>query len=332
MFVGASPLRLCTFLTQDHLETRVGVIVSRGKVLDLTSWLATTEPTRTGERIQTLYDLLKAGDDILTRVRNAMAKIKFGEAKPFISELNSVRILAPVLRPPKIVAAIVNTLGMLGGSDLRLDHPRLDMKAPSTVIGPGDTIFAPAGGIRPEVELAVVVGKRVSKSSLGEAKQAIFGYTILNDVTAPRESKEDAYEAYRRDPATGDVRKTRVRGPLFRSKNHDTFTPMGPWVVTRDELASPDSLRMVTRFNGKVIQEGNTSEYIFGADELISYVSQFLTLEPGDVVSLGSIGWKQVSKGLDPSEWILPSLEGELKLEIEGIGALENPVRQERVG
>ncbi len=325
-------MRLCTFLTRAHLEPRVGAIISRGKVLDLISWLSAMEPSRKGERIPTLYDLLKAGDTILNRTRNAIAKVEVGEAEPFISELNSVKILAPILRPPKIVAAIVNTSGMLGGRDLRLNHPRLDMKAPSTVIGPGETIFAPAGGIRPEVELAVVLAKRVSKSSPKGAKRAIFGYTILNDVTAPRESKEDAYEAYRRDPATGGVKKMRLRGPLFRSKNHDTFTPMGPWIVTSDELASPNSLRMTTRFNGKLIQEGNTSEYIFGAQELVSYVSHFLTLEPGDVVSMGSIGWKQVSKDLDPSEWILPSPEGELKLEIEGIGVLENPVRQERVG
>lgn len=332
IFAGASPVRLCTFLARGDLEPKVGAIVAGEKVLELAKWLVTSGTFRTQSRIMTMFDLLHLGDDILMRLRDATARIDVNDATPFIRALSSVRLLAPVPRPPKILAAIVNTSGMLGGSDVRLDHPRLDMKAPSTVIGPGDTILAPASGIRPEVELAVVVGRPISRGSLKEAEQAIFGYTILNDVTAPKDSREDAYEAYRRDPATGVVARVKVRGPLFRSKNHDTFTPLGPWLVTGDELGTPNSLRMLTRFNGEIIQEGNTSEYIFGAGEILSYASRFLTLEPGDVLSLGSIGWKPATlKAHDPSEWILPSLEGVLDLEIDGIGRLRNPVRQEEV-
>ncbi len=254
------------------------------------------------------------------------------EAKLFAFKLNSVRLLAPVPRPPKIIATIVNTPGMLGGGDVSLDHPRLDMKAPSTVIGTGDAILAPPAGIRPEVELAAVVGALVRRASVNEARRAIFGYSILNDVTSPSDSREDAYEAYRRDPITGVIEKVRVRGPLFRSKNHDTFTPMGPWLVTKEELPDPYSLRMETKFNGEVVQEGSTSEYIFKADQVISYVSRFLTLEPGDVISLGSIGWKDSGRDVDPSEWVLPSLEGTLELKIAGIGVLRNPVRPQRPG
>jgi 2-keto-4-pentenoate hydratase/2-oxohepta-3-ene-1,7-dioic acid hydratase in catechol pathway len=253
------------------------------------------------------------------------------DVERFASELSSVRLLAPVPRPPKIIAAIVNTHGMLGGKDVSLDRPRLDMKAPSTVIGQGDTILAPPAGIRPEVELAAVVGALVRNATVSEARRSIFGYSILNDVTSPAESREDEYQAYRRNRDTGVVGKVPVRGPLFRSKNHDTFTPMGPCVVTKDELSDPYSLRMETRFNGEVVQEGSTSEYIFHADRVISYVSQFLTLERGDVVSLGSIGWKGSAdrRNSDPSEWVLPSLEGTLELAVEGIGVLRNPVRRE---
>jgi 2-keto-4-pentenoate hydratase/2-oxohepta-3-ene-1,7-dioic acid hydratase in catechol pathway len=276
--------------------------------------------------IRSIHDLMNLPANDFTW----LIEINPPDVKRFASKLGSVRLLAPVPRPRKIIAAIVNTHGMLGGRDLNLDHPRLDMKAPSTVIGPGDTILAPPTGIRPEVELAAVVGSLVRKASVDEARRSIFGYSILNDVTCPTDSRADEYQAYRRDPATGVVGKVRVRGPLFRSKNHDTFTPMGPWVVTREELPDPYSLRMETRFNGEVVQEGSTSEYIFKADEVISYVSQFLTLEPGDVVSLGSIGWKGSNqKSSDPSEWVLPSHEGTLELTVEGIGVLRNAVRGE---
>jgi 2-keto-4-pentenoate hydratase/2-oxohepta-3-ene-1,7-dioic acid hydratase in catechol pathway len=238
-------------------------------------------------------------------------------------ELAEVVLHAPVTRPGKIVAAIVNTRGMLGGDDVHLDRPRLDMKAPSTVVGSGAVIRAPATGIRPEVELAAVVGRRLSKSTPGEALKCFAGYTVLNDVTSPRDSKEDAYEAYRRDPKTGEVKKLVMRGPLFRSKNHDGFCPMGPWLVTPDELGKTTALKMTTKFDGKLVQEGSTSEYIFSPEQIASYVSEFLTLEPGDVVSCGSVGWtKEVIRGLDPTEFVLPVRRGSLEVEIERIGTL----------
>jgi 2-keto-4-pentenoate hydratase/2-oxohepta-3-ene-1,7-dioic acid hydratase in catechol pathway len=238
-----------------------------------------------------------------------------------------VVLAPPVLRPGKIIAAIVNTRGMLGGDDVTLDRPRLDMKAPSTVIGPGEKIYAPRKGVRPEVELAAVVGRKLSSVTAAEGKKGIFGYTILNDVTAPIESKEDAYEAYRRDRTNGGIRRTTLRGPLFRSKNHDTFCPLGPWIVFANELSNPGGLKMTTKFRGALVQSGSTSEYIFQPWQIVSYVSRFLTLEPGDLISCGSVGWDREALGpLDPTEYVLPKGEGDLELEVEGIGRLTNPV------
>ena len=240
--------------------------------------------------------------------------------------LDSVSLVAPLSRPGKIVAAIVNTRGMLGG-DLSLERPRLDMKVPSTIIGPGQVIRAPKSGIRPEVELAAIVGRRLTRASEDQAREGIFGYTILNDVTAPADSRDDAYEAYRRDRDTGVIAKKTLRGPLFRSKNHDTFCPMGPWVVTSDELSETESLAMKTTFERTSVQDGSTAEYIFKPAEIASYVSEFLTLEPGDVISCGSVGWTEEAIGkLDPTEYVLPKKRGVLSLEIEGIGVLSNPV------
>ncbi|MDG6957551.1 MAG: fumarylacetoacetate hydrolase family protein [Nitrososphaerota archaeon] len=241
--------------------------------------------------------------------------------------LTEVILHAPIPRPGKILATIVNTRGMLGGPDVALDRPRIDMKAPSTVVGPGTSIRAPATGIRPEVELAAIIGRRISGATEAEAASSIFGYTILNDVTAPADSRADSYEAYRRDMATGKIAKKTMRGPLFRSKNHDTFCPMGPGVVTPDEFDVSKVHRMTTKLDGDLVQEGSTAEYIFGPAKLASYLSEFLTLEPGDVVSCGSVGWPKEALGdLDPTEYVLPQRGGILELEIEDLGALNNPV------
>ncbi len=260
--------------------------------------------------------------ELLASGRGTGSLSKDGKGYP----LGSVSLSAPVPRPGKIVAAIVNTQAMLGGKDVTLERPRLDMKAPSAVIGPGESIRAPESGIRPEVELAAIVGRRISNASPAEAKSCLMGFTILNDVTAPKDSKDDAYEAYRRDKASGEIRKTVMRGPLFRSKNHDTFCPMGPWIVTADEVDVSD-LEMMTRFDGTLVQTGSTAEYIFTAEQIASYVSSFLSLDPGDVVSCGSVGWAPEALGrLDPTEFVLTRKSGTLDLRIEGIGSLSNPI------
>ncbi len=268
-----------------------------------------------------LVSLLESGEDL-----RGVATTGTGYA------LEKVRLGAPIPRPGKIVATIVNTQGMLGGRDVSLDRPRLDMKAPSAVIGPGDTIVAPMTGIRPEVELAAIVGTKISRATAKQAEEAIAGYTILNDVTAPIDSREDAYEAYRRDRVTGKIARATMRGPLFRSKNHDTFCPMGPWLVTPDEFKDWSKVRMTTKFDGRLVQDGTSADYIFGPVEIASYVSGFLTLEPGDVVSCGSVGWTSAALGaLDPTEFVLPPRAGTLELEIGGLGKLTNPVSVERV-
>ncbi len=264
-----------------------------------------------------MQELLDAGPRAWQKTRPGRVTHEFGR----------VELQAPLQIPGKILLAIVNTQDMLGGKDVTLDRPRLDMKASSTVIGPGQRIMSPESGVRPEVELAAVVGRTAARSTPAEAKKAIFGYMILNDVTSPKDSREDAYEAYRRDQGTGEIKKARLRGPLFRSKNHDTFCPTGPWIVAADELTDTMGLKMTTKFGPRKIQDGSTADYLFTPEAIVSYVSSFLTLEPGDLISCGSVGWTKEAIGrMDPTEYVLPRENALLELEIEGIGALRNPV------
>jgi len=295
-------MRLCTFSVLKEGTTKRLGLIRNSTVFDLTK--------RTS-----MIDMIASGGDLDSL-----------EVRGRGYDLKRVVLSAPIQRPGKILAAIVNTRGMLGG-DISLDRPRIDMKAPSSIIGPGEQIRAPLTGIRPEVELAAVVGRKISKASVKEARESIFGYTVLNDVTAPFDSREDAYEAFRRDKKTGEIKKTTLRGPLFRSKNHDTFCPLGPWIVTADENPGWSDLRMTTRFDDVLVQDGSTSEYIFSPEKIASYISGFLTLEPGDIVSCGSVGWAAGTPGaIDPTEFVLPPKPGVLELEVEGIGVLANPV------
>ncbi len=313
-------MKLCTFKPLSSGRNsfpRVGLISNDGILLEASGIL--------GRNVESMQDLLNSGPSLWHKLVN----LPLSSKRTGTYEMKQVKLMAPLPRPQKILLAIANTQAMLGGKGVTLDHPRFDMKAPSAVVGPGDTILAPSSGIRPEVELAAIIGRKMKGVAVDEAKGCIFGYTVFDDVTAPQDTRDDSYEAYRTDPETKQLTKARVRGPLFRSKNHDTFAPMGPVIVTGDAIET-GSLRMVTKFNGELIQSGSTSEYLFKPEEMASFLSQFLTLEPGDVISCGSVGWEPgVLQNKDPSQWVLPSSRGRLELEVEGIGALSNPVEPE---
>lgn len=210
---------------------------------------------------------------------------------------------APILRPPKIVALGLNyVLHAKEGNFNVPKEPIIFMKAGSSVIGPGETILLPKGMGRMdhEVELAVVIGRRASavkkKNSLG----FVAGYTILNDVTA-------------RDLQSKDLEQ---KHPWFRSKSFDTFTPLGPWIVTADEIGTRIDLALECRVNGSVRQKSRTKNMVFDIPTQIEFISKLITLEPGDILSTGT------PHGIGPIE-----SDDEVTCRIEKIGELKNPIR-----
>lgn len=213
------------------------------------------------------------------------------------------RMLAPLRRPGKIVALGVNyALHAREGNFPVPDEPIIFAKSGSSVIGPGETIRLPRGMGRMdhEVELAVVIGARASGVPRRQAWKHVAGYTICNDVSA-------------RDIQTRDLEK---KHPWYRSKSFDTFTPMGPWIVTADEFRPPLHLDLACRVNGKIRQKANTRDLVFGIPAIIEFISRTITLEPGDVISTGT------------PEGIGPITHGDVvRCTIQGIGELRNPVR-----
>jgi 5-oxopent-3-ene-1,2,5-tricarboxylate decarboxylase / 2-hydroxyhepta-2,4-diene-1,7-dioate isomerase len=208
----------------------------------------------------------------------------------------------PLFRPGKIIC-----LGMNYADHAREigrakpEEPIYFEKAASSIIAHSQSIVCPAGigRVDPEAELAIIIGKEARGVDVGAAGSFIAGYTILNDVTA-------------RDMQQQDMGK---RQPWYRSKSIDTFCPMGPWIVTTDEIQPEDVLRVQLRVNGEVRQDGITSDLVFSVPALIAQISSLITLEAGDVISTGT-----------PSG-IAPIHSGDVvEIEIERIGILTNPV------
>jgi 2,4-didehydro-3-deoxy-L-rhamnonate hydrolase len=232
--------------------------------------------------------------------------------QPETFALNSVELLAPVPRPGKIVAAGVNyaTHAAEGKRDAP-DHPVLFAKLPTSVIGHGADIrwsTQLTQSVDFEAELAVVIGRTCRRADESEALAYVAGYTCLNDVSA-------------RDLQYSDKQ-------FVRAKSLDTFCPMGPWLVTADEIADPQALRVRCLVNGEVMQDASTAEMIFGVAALVSFCSQAFTLEPGDVIATGTpsgVGWFR-----DPKRLLHDG--DEVVVDIEHVGRLVNRCREEIAG
>jgi 2-keto-4-pentenoate hydratase/2-oxohepta-3-ene-1,7-dioic acid hydratase in catechol pathway len=213
--------------------------------------------------------------------------------------------LAPVA-PRKVVAIGLNYLDHIRESGLDTpDRPIVFAKFPSSVIGADEPIRIPVDvteRVDWEVELAVVIGRRARDVSAGSALEHVYGYTVANDVSA-------------RDLQFAD-------GQWVRAKSIDSFCPVGPVVVTADEIPDPQALRLTTRVNGEVVQDATTDLMVFGVAELISFCSRSFTLEPGDLLLTGT-PWG-CGEFMDPKRSLA---HGDVvECEIERIGTLRNPV------
>jgi 2-keto-4-pentenoate hydratase/2-oxohepta-3-ene-1,7-dioic acid hydratase in catechol pathway len=178
------------------------------------------------------------------------------------------------------------------------------LKPPSAIIGPGDSIVIPpgAGGVFPEVELCVVIGKRCKGLTVEEAPSAIFGYSILLDVTARNYGPEKSGRSMR------CVRK-----------GYDTFAPFGPGITTRDEIPDPQRLQLNLWVNGELRQSATTETMINGVSELVSFLSKVCTLEPGDLISTGTPDSPAHQQQLKAGDMLIA--------EIEGIGKMKLGIR-----
>ena len=250
--------------------------------------------------------LLQAGPSALERARRVVAGAAPDSSSAIGLPLSSVRLLAPIPRPPKIVCIGVNYADHAAEAGRALPtKPSVFLKAPSTVIGPGEPIVRPptTEQLDYEIELAVVIGQRAKSVPRARAMDYVAGYTIVNDVSA-------------RDLQLA------TDGGVIVGKNFDSSAPMGPWLALADEIPDPTSLRLRTWVNDELRQDGNTRTLIFDVPAIIAFLTQQLTLEPGDVIATGTPSG--VGLGMRPQVWLQPG--DVVRMEIDGLGTLENPI------
>jgi 2-keto-4-pentenoate hydratase/2-oxohepta-3-ene-1,7-dioic acid hydratase in catechol pathway len=217
--------------------------------------------------------------------------------------LSSVQLLSPLLHPQRIFCVGLNYQDHAKESKMAVQAvPTIFMKLPSAITGPDSDIVLPTNSTQPdyEAELAVVIGRSARNVTRDNWRQYVFGYTILNDVSAR------------------DVQLATSQWTL--GKSFPTFCPIGPCVVTADELKDPHSLDVRLTIDGETMQQANTRDLIFDIPAVLGYISAIVPLEPGDIVSTGTP--KGVGLGRTPPRWMRPGEE--VVIEISGIGRLVN--------
>ncbi len=285
-------MKLVTFKHQDIV--RIGIWMEEASaVLDLSA-AQPGLPT-------SMLEFLAAGQPAMDQAQAALAARPAGALLPF----DQVSLLAPIPRPGKLLCMGHNYIGHSATAAGELpEYPNLFLKASSAVIGPGQPVLiTPTSSLMDyEGEFCFVIGRTARFVSQADAMDYVAGYTLLNDVTA-------------RDYASRSSQ-------WMLGKSFDTAAPLGPALVTRDEVPDPQQLDLLLTVNGEVRQQSNTRQTIFSVAFLLSYLSQCMTLEPGDVISTGTPAGS--GAGHKPPVWLQPG--DEVRLKVEHVGELVTPV------
>ena len=296
-------MKYATFSLPSDVVPRLGVVrddrIVDTAMLPLGTWRAPT----------TLLDLIQQGPEAWQRMSQLVNQVGSTTGHP----INGVRWHAPIPRPSKNVfclgrnyVAHAEEAARARGQEVKIPStPVIFTKAPTSVAGPFDDIPVDRSVTQQvdwEVELGAVIGKTGRNISKANALQHVFGYTVINDVSAR------------------DLQQQHMQ--WFKGKSLDGFCPMGPYVVTADEFGEPQSKQLQLRVNGVTKQDASTSKMIFPVDVIIEWLSKGLTLEAGDIIATGTP--EGVGMGRTPQEFLV---DGDvLETEVEGIGTLRNRI------
>lgn len=293
-------MKLVTFDAKG--QERLGAVDAKRGILDLKQ----ASSALAGD----IISFIEGGDGALAEARKVLSAAQDkGQFLPFAA----TKLYAPIPHPRKNIFCIGRNykLHIEEGARARgvppsyPKIPEIFSKPFTTVIGPEDGIKRHARNTKMldyEVEFAVVIGKKATDLTVDNALAAVFGYTVFNDVTA-RDAQRD-------------------HGQWFKGKSFDTFGPMGPCIVTKDEFGDWSGKRISLKVNGEIRQDSNTSDLLFGVPQILASLSASLTLHPGDVIATGTPSG--VALGMTPQKWL--NVGDVVEAEVEGIGVLRNRV------
>ena len=319
-------MKLVTYASKG--EQRVGAVVADDKlVVDLVAAdraLARADKRKPHPFFSDMLTLLDAGNKGLAAARKAVAAAEKRLGKTpkangsTVHQLSRVRLRAPVPNPRKVFCLAGNYQDHIeeGGGKMAAqdkETPRVFMKPPTTTVtGPGDKILIPpvAKAIDWEGELAVVIGRKAKGVKAKEALRYVAGYTVMNDVSERKLQIKKRSESRPKDSWFD----------WLNGKWLDTFAPQGPWMVTADQIPDPQILDISTFINGERKQHNNTGQMLYPVDKIIEYISAIITLEPGDLISTGTIS----GVGATTGKFMKPG--DKVEIEISQIGVLRNSV------
>ena len=310
-------MNIISFATKetDWTTPRVGIILTHAGVdtgyrLDCERLFAPSDHPRD---YLSWFDLdgpwLQKAREIFDNIERDAAALDAAKEKGWLVPSEHAYWFAPVPRPDKLICIGLNYRDHARESNMPLpENPVVFSKFSSAVIAPGEPVVIPATSkqVDYEAELAVVIGRRAKNVSADRAYDYVLGYTSFNDVTA-------------RDFQFAD-------GQWQRGKSCDTFAPMGQTIVTTDTITDPHRLAIKLTLNGEIMQDSNTDQLIFGVPRLIEFISESITLEPGDVIATGTPAG--VGFARNPPRFLKP--DDEMQVLIDGIGGLGNPVIAEQ--
>jgi len=280
-----------------------------------------------------MLSLIESGPQLLAELGTVAAAAALPAGAQSISA-GDVRWHAPVRKPGKIVGVAMNN----SASDARKisapQHPMFFMKPQTSLLGHMNEIEIRSyyGSVHPEPELAVIIGRRARDLDPRSALEHVFGYSIMNDMTGNAMRSEDRVHYYALYAGQADSKTLERREQHLsyaaRYKGTDGFGPMGPWLVTRDEIPDPGTLDVLCKVGAEVVAEDSTRYLTYSVPEILAFLSRFQTLEPGDVVSMGTAfrpqpGAERTIHGAD-----LQRVDGPVTVEISGLGTLCTPVRR----
>lgn len=319
-------MKFCSFETGGRRS--YGVQRADGQVVDLKALLGAAAPAG-------LEDLIEAGLDL----GDLAARL---DAAPGLDPAG-LTWLPPLRRPGKIIGVAINNRMGQAAAFRPFADPAFFFKPATSLVGHGQPVVLRGdyGLTHPEPELAVVIGRRGKAIPQDRALDHVFGYAIINDVTSPGLKEKDSIEiitppqagggysdlmAWRRVRDAEDARSIYLTYHA-RSKGSDTFGPMGPWLVTADEIADPNALPILSYDGDELVFEDSTANLTFSVERIIAHASAYMTLEPGDVIHCGTaMKPAQGGRYRALTGWDLAKSRRPMAIEIPGLGRLVNPV------
>jgi len=278
-----------------------------------------------------LLELIEAGVDGIAFAETLLAKYDRDPASSPTYSIDDITWRTPVLRPSKLCCIAFNNTANSGRILKGPKHPALFTKPASALIGHLAAIECRTeyGRVHPEPELAVVIGRRAKRISAQEAYDHVFGYTIHNDVTSPTMRDQDTFHYRAIHPRDGNHLEIEYLESWVsytgRYKGSDTFACVGPCIVTRDEIANPHTLAVTCHHKDILVTEDNTENLYYKVPELLEFITRYMTLEPGDIVSMGT-ALRKSAQGGAVQNIDLNRLGGPISITIDKIGTLTNTV------